>query len=80
MVKMVDVPSRIFKIEDDVPIPPRAPSYNELYAAAKGMKIGQSIVVPRSRNGVCSNLHRNTGFKFTQRIISETEMRIWRVE
>lgn len=68
-------------IEDDVPIHkiPRETS-SVFYNQVKTMKIGQSFLFPYTRQPICANLARATGYKFTQRKVSNDQMRIWRIE
>lgn len=68
------------KIEHGVPIPERAPTEASVIAdAARAMKVGDSIVVPYSRNSFVSLMTKTTGFKFTQRKESKM-LRIWRIK
>lgn len=68
-------------IEDNVPLPPPPKGKNaEVYEAAKQMKVGQSIVIPKQKNGFTSNLAKSTGFRFRQQYLENETMRIWRIE
>jgi hypothetical protein len=79
-LRMADLAGTIYRIDKGVPIPTPRSAENPLYEAAKTMDVGDSVVIPKRRGPICGNLKRATGFKFTQRTISETEMRIWRIE
>lgn len=82
MVKMADIPARRYTIENDVILPRKVTTNKRpsVYAFAEQMKIGQSFVIAKSEKLKPNNLGRHTGFKFTQRSISETELRVWRIE
>lgn len=66
------------EIEHGIPIPsPKVIS--PITAAARDMKVGDSIMVPYSRGPVVTMMTKATGFKFTQLRIG-SKMRIWRVK
>lgn len=73
-------------IQQDVPMPddPREPS-SPLFAAARIMKVGESVAIPYDRKQKAANLERATKFQaeFKQRTVVENGvkmLRFWRIK
>lgn len=67
------------RIDNDVPIPPRAGQLSPVMEAAHAMTIGDSILIPVAcSKQMADNLSLATGFKFTQRRQGDN-IRIWRI-
>lgn len=81
MSKMEDLPGRKYTIDKDIPIPEgRRRGRTQLTMLAQELKVGESILVEKSRRTLATNFKKVTGFEFCQRVVSKTEMRIWRIK
>lgn len=70
-----------FKIEDQVPIPPKKGGpRNPMVEALKIMKDGQSFVIPIKKFGYIWKISKNIGIKIVSRKISDCELRVWKVK
>lgn len=68
-----------FKIEKGIPIPPRNRLAIGVAPTLRAMKVGDSVVLPKSTSTYICHSAKDAGIKVTQRRISDTEIRVWRI-
>ena len=66
-----------YVIEDDIPVPVRG---NSRWQFIKQMTAGQSFVLPKKDYGAVRAFAHHQGLKITSRSISDSELRVWKLE
>lgn len=68
------------KIEKGIAIPPPAGGKTGLRAILCELEVGDSFLWPKEkRTGLFTYFRLEQGKKFTSRVVSEKEVRVWRV-
>ncbi len=71
----------MIEIEKDVPLLPRwNESNSDLGRALLEMSVGDSFVLPKKLQSRVSKMSHGVGIRVATRTLSDTEIRVWRIE